>query len=216
MTGNELHFTLWADGDCVYFMVNLEQSDGTYRDTLFAYGINDGAVGKVWQVPDEAEVGVWDTAGVSVSSWYVLDGYIYFYLAGNGFWRSSLAGGNAELLASTGGKAEYGTAIFSDGHMCLLNDRPGERNENEGGDAFFVYGLDGTLQKELPLDALFDEVKGITGFSPLFISGNEIYFVADAGVWGDIVNGVQYEDEKDILCCVNIDTGEITQIYNRQ
>ena len=74
----------------------------------------------------------------------------------------------------------------------------------------------GTLQRELPLDALFNEVDGITGLAPLFISGNELYFVADAGAWGDIVNGVQYEDEKDILCRVDINTGKIAQIYTWQ
>ena len=34
---NALHLDLWADGDTVYFMANLEQPDGTYKDTLFAY-----------------------------------------------------------------------------------------------------------------------------------------------------------------------------------
>ena len=144
----------------------------------------------------------------------MLDGTIYFYLAGNGLWRSSLTGGETELLADTGDTAEYGTALFSDDYMCLLNDLPGEHNENEGGDSFYIYGLDGTLQRELPLTALFNAVDGITGFSPLFLSENEIYFVADAGSWGEIKNGIQYEDKMDILCSMSIDTGEIIQIYN--
>ncbi len=218
-TGNELHLTLWPDGEFVYFMANLEQSDGTYKDTLFAYGIKDRQVRQVWATPEEAEVGAWDTAGVSVSAWYVLDGTIYFYLAGNGFWRSSLTGGGTELLAATGDKAAYGTVLFSDDYMCLLNDLPGDRVgriENEGGDAIFVYGLDGTLQKELPLAALFDEVPGIAGFAPLFISHHELYFIADAGAWGDIVNGTQYKAKQDILCVLNLDTGAITQIYTWQ
>lgn len=214
ITGNELHLTLWADGEYIYFMANIEQSGGTYKDTLFAYSIKDKQIRQVWAVPDEAEAGKWDTTGVSVSAWYVLDGTIYFYLAGNGFWQSSLTDGDTELLADTSDTVEYGTALFSDDYMCLLNDLPGEHNENEGGDTFYIYGLDGTLQRALPLTALFDVVDGITGFSPLFVSGDEIYFVADAGAWGDIKNGVQYEDKMDILCCVNIDTGEITQIFS--
>ena len=214
ITGNELHLTLWADGEYIYVMANIEQCGGTYKDTLFAYSIKDKQIRQVWAVPDEAEAGKWDTTGVSVSAWYVLDGTIYFYLAGNGFWRSSLNSGETVLLAGTGDTAEYGTALFSDDYMCLLNDLPGEHNENEGGDTFYIYGLDGTLQKELPLTALFNAVDGITGFSPLFLSENEIYFVVDAGSWGDIKNGVQYEDKTDILCSVNVDTGEVTQIYN--
>lgn len=210
LTGDELRFTLWADGDNVYFMVNLKGDDGTRRDTLFACHITDGTVSQVWRTPDKAEVGDWDTAGVSVSSWYVLDGYIYFYLSGNGLWRSGLPGGEPELLADTGKIARYGTALFSDTYMCLLNDLPNQ----QGGDTIFVYDLNGALQKELPLKPLADEAEGITGFAPLFISDSELYFVAHAGARGDIVNGVQYEDKNDILCCIDLKTGEITRICN--
>ena len=37
---NYLSFTLWADGDFVYFMVDPPQADGTYKDILFSYNTN--------------------------------------------------------------------------------------------------------------------------------------------------------------------------------
>lgn len=37
MTGNEPRYTLWGDGELMYFMVNAQQPDGIYRDTLFSY-----------------------------------------------------------------------------------------------------------------------------------------------------------------------------------
>ena len=117
-------FHLWADGETVYFMVNQKQSNGTSKDTLFSYALETGEVKKVWETPEAAEVGKWETTGVSVSSWYVVNGYIYFYLSGGDFWRSDLESGETVKLANTHDKTLYGSATFSDKYMCLMNNSP--------------------------------------------------------------------------------------------
>ncbi len=89
----DLNLTLWADGDSVYFMANMEQPDGSFKDTLFACDTAGGQARRVWVTPDAGEVGTWNKTGVSPSRWYVLDGSIYFFLAGNGLWRSDLDSG---------------------------------------------------------------------------------------------------------------------------
>ena len=73
------NFTLWADGDYVYFMVNVQQPGGTYKDTLFTYNTAgsseaEKAVKQVWQTPDADTVGQWTSTGVAVSKWYVIGG----------------------------------------------------------------------------------------------------------------------------------------------
>lgn len=118
-------FTLWADGDLIYFMSSIPQADGTYKETLFAYDASkdseDGAsVRQLWQMPDAREVGNWTSAGVSASKWYITGGYIYFYLSGGDFWRGDLETDENEKLADTHERATYGKAIFSDEYMCLL------------------------------------------------------------------------------------------------
>ena len=219
---NELGYTLWADGDIIYFMVNLPQSNGTYKDTLFAYDTNTKEVSQIWQTPDGETVGLWETAGVSVSQWYILNGTIYFYLSGNDFWKTDLTTGETVKLAATHEKTTYGSAIFSDDYLCLINDEPENSNSIEtygstlnhtGGDTIYVYGLDGTFIEELSLKSLYDEFEALKHCALAFCSGDDIYFIADASTkkWTDGSAQTQWNQ---ILCCINIESGEITQIYN--
>ena len=217
-------YSLWADGDTMYFMVNIPQTDGTHKDTLFAYDPETREVSQVWETPDAGEVGEWESAGVSVSKWYVMGGAIYFYLSGNDFWRTDLSTGKTEKLADTHEKTKYGKAVFSDDYLCLINSTPEDEGGHQygltgggdylGGDTIYVYGLDGTLVKELSLKSLYDQFDTLESCELAFCSGSDIYFVADAGTmsWS---GSVGTKNSYYILCCVNIDSGEITQIYNR-
>ena len=218
-------YTLWADGDTIYFMVNIPQTDGTYKDTLFAYDSEAGTVTQVWQVPDKDEVGEWVSTGVSVSQWYVMGGAIYFYLSGGDFWKTDLVTGETVKLADTHEKTKYGEAVFADGNLCLLNSAPEVEDGHQyglagsdylGGDTIYVYGMDGNLIKELSLKSLYDKFDTLESYKLLFCSGGDIYLLADATTrTGEVGVGFTYNRNL-TLCCVNIDTGEITQIYNWQ
>ena len=95
----EMYYELWADGELIYFMAkNVRQADGTYKDTLYSYNSQNDKLDKIWQVPDKTDVGAWDTTGVSVSQWYVSNGYIYFYLSGNDIWYTELSTGETNKL----------------------------------------------------------------------------------------------------------------------
>ena len=174
-------------------------------------------------MPDADEVGEWTTTGVSVSQWYIMDGYIYFYLSGGDFWRSNLESGKTEKLADTHEKTKYGKAIFSDNYLFLLNSTPEDLGGTSysivggqhyiGGDTIYVYGLDGKFVKEVSLKPLYQELAGLETCYLAFCSGTDIYFVADAStkVWSGNVGTMDWNL---VLCCVNIETGEITQIFN--
>lgn len=41
---NALQYKLFADGDTIYFMVNIQQPDKTYKDTLYSYSCESGKV----------------------------------------------------------------------------------------------------------------------------------------------------------------------------
>ena len=111
---NAIRYTLWAEGDALYFMANVQTPDGTYKDVLFQCDLTDLSVKQVWATPDKDEVGEWETTGVSVSQWYVTNGYIYFYLSGGDMWRTELSSGKTEKLADTHKQTQYGSAVFSD------------------------------------------------------------------------------------------------------
>ncbi len=219
---NEPRYTLWADGDTLYFMVNAPQDDGVRRDVLYAYDLLNGTAAKVWEVPSAEVTGEWETTGVKATKWYILEGAIYFYLSGGDFWRTDLSTGESVKLADTHERTLYGTAVFSDDCMCLINDHPmidpvtGDywlgSGLREGGDRVFLYSLEGELIRELPLTALFDELGDISGAYPVFCGGGALYLVADAGRMVPIPAGSgQQKSRCDVLCRLDLETGEITE-----
>ncbi len=217
---NALQYKLFADGDTVYFMVNIQQSDKTYKDTLFSYQPESGEVQECWKTPDKNETGVWEKSGVSPSAWYVKDGYLYFYLSGNDLWRANLSTGKNECLAKTSEKTKYGSAVFSDSYVCILNDTPGgsfnvisNSQKYTGGDTLFIYNTDGSFVKELSLKDLYKKNSKIEHISLLFCSGNDIYFLVDASTWNDPIDGIASPNTNLILCCADIESGELTQVY---
>lgn len=217
---NALQYKLWADGDVVYFMLNLQQPDKTYKDTLFSYQPESGEVRECWKTPDKKEVGAWEKSGVSPSAWYIKDGYLYFYLSGNDLWRADLATGKNERLAKTSEKTKYGSVVFSNQYMCLLNDTPGNQfdlignsQSYTGGDILYVYGLDGSFIKEVSLKDLYQKNSKIEHCSLLFCSGKDIYFLVDATTWNDPIDGIASPNTNLILCCADIESGELKQVY---
>lgn len=195
-----LALTLWADGESVYFMASIKTPAGGRRDTLFAVDAPEGPAREVWATPGEGEVGRWSKTGVSPTAWYVLDGSIYFFLAGNGLWRQSFEGGEPEKLADTTENVPYGAAVFSDAYMAVIQDAI---YGGEPGDAFYVYGLDGALERELPLASLYAQTGAVTDCVPLFITGNHLYFALTAGPEGGELH----------LARASIETGETQELY---
>ncbi len=223
---NAIRYTLWADGDLLYFMANVLTSDGTYKDVLFQCGLDGSDVKQVWVTPGADEVGEWEETGVSVSQWYITNGTIYFYLSGGDMWRTELSSGKTEKLADTHEQTQYGSAIFSDDYMCLLNDYPvafyGDPTPVPGGqyrsygDTIFVYGLDGALVKEISLSDLYDDSDEMAQMHLLCCTGTDIFFLT---IGRHVVSGSglitsQAKQGAVNLCHANIETGEAEVIYN--
>ncbi len=222
---NGIHYTLWADDDTLYFMANVQITDGTYKDVLFQCDLTDMSVKQVWVTPNKEDVGEWEETGVSVSQWYVMNGYIYFYLSGGDMWRTELSSGKTEKLADTHEQAQYGSAIFSDDYMCLLNDYPvafyGDPTPVPGGmfrsygDTIFIYGMDGTFVKEISLKGLYDDPNAMAETHLLCCAGSDIFFLTigrtPAGGSGMVSATTKQGDTN--LCHANMETGEVEVIY---
>ena len=223
---NGIHYTLWADGDNLYFMANVQTSDGTYKDVLFQCGLDGSDVKQVWVTPGADQVGEWEETGVSVSQWYITNGYIYFYLSGGDMWRTELSTGKTEKLADTHEQTRYGSAIFSDDYMCLLNDYPiafyGDPTPVPGGmfrsygDTIFVYGLDGSLVKEISLKNLYDDPNAMAEMHLLCCTGTDIFFLTTGRtpVSGSGMVSATTKQGDINLCHADIETGEAEVIYN--
>lgn len=182
-----LHYELWADGDNIYFMAkNAQQSDGTYKDILFCYNPLAAEIKEVWKVPDQAEVGIWDATGVSVTQWYILGGYIYFYLSGNGIWYTELSTGQTSKLADV--NLSSSIASFSEEYIAVMSknisgvDAMNNGSALSGGDTLYIYNYNGELVKEISLQKIYDDDANIFECGIDWIADGEIYILANATV----------------------------------
>ena len=153
------------------------------------------------------------------------NGYIYFYLSGGDMWRTELSSGKTEKLADTHEQTLYGSAIFSDEYMCLLNDIPvffyGDPTPMPGamlrsyGDTIFIYAMDGTFVKEISLSSLFDDPEDAAKIDMLCCSGNDIFFLFAAKYAADGSGPViaTTTSGPTNLCHANIETGEVEVLY---
>ena len=218
---NAIHYTLWADGETLYFMANVQTADGTYKDVLFRCGLDGSDVREVWVTPGAAQVGAWQTTGVSVSQWYVTNGFIYFYLSGGDFWRTDLETGRFEKLADTTDKTLYGSAVFSDDYLALLSQLPADfqGQVTEGGryrvpgDSIFLYGLDGTFKGEISLKPLRDALDGKIDIDMLLCDSTDVYFLATTTVYSTQYGMPVGNTGSVTLWRANFETAEISQIY---
>ncbi len=217
---NAIRYTLWADGDSLYFMANVQMADGTYKDVLFQCGLDGSDVHQVWVTPDKETVGEWEETGVSVSQWYVLDGFLYFYLSGNDYYRTDLSTGETEKLADTHEQTQYGSAIFSDTCLCLLNDMPTDFDGafelggiwRKHADAIFLYDLDGTYRKEISLQTVTDALGDNLEMKLLMADGTDVYFQVTTTVY-NTQYGMPVGDVGAITVWkANFETGAVSQI----
>lgn len=221
VNGNELYYELWADGDLIYFMAkNMKQSNGTYKDTLLCYDTDSKETKQIWQVPDKKDVGTWDTTGVSVSQWYVSNGYIYFYLCGNDIWYTELATGKTNKLIDLDLKA--GSTVFSDEYIVVMNkeysgavDLIGDGNVVSGGDTLYTYDYTGKLLKEISLKQIYKEHDGVAQCELLFCDDGKVYIHADATVAGMV--GGSYNTstvQEHYLYAADIESASLSEIWS--
>lgn len=218
---NAIRYTLWADGDKLYFMANVQTAQGTKKDVLYQCGLDGSDVHQVWATPDADEVGEWERTGVSVSQWYITDGSIYFYLSGNDYWRTDLSTGKTEKLADTHEQTQYGSAVFNDASMCLLGETPGDRSANatneslirRGGDAIYLYDLDGTYRREISLEKLTEKVGDNLEIALLMVDSAHVYFQVTTTSYST-QNGFPVGNVgSETLWRANLETGEVSQLY---
>lgn len=209
---NELYYELWADGDMVYFMAkNVKQKNGTYKDTLYSYDPQSEKLTKEWEVPDKSAIGSWDTTGVSVSSWYISGGYIYYYLCGNDLWYSKLSSGENIKLADL--DISSGSAIFSSDYIVIMDKKTygvglGGSAALTGGDTLYVYNYSGELVKKISLKQIYDDSVNVSDIFLLWIDDSKVFLLSDATVL------VPNATSTKLVYCMysaDIETGKVTK-----
>jgi len=103
-------YALWADGSYVY----IESYNEDYCQILYRYSIDSQEFTEIWKTPSPSEVGEWATAGIGVNGWYINNDVIYFFLSGNGVWKTDLLSGKTECVFKTDVANMMGYASFDD------------------------------------------------------------------------------------------------------
>lgn len=223
-TGDGIYWKFSAEGDKIYFMGNITQSDRMQKDTLFCYDTQTKEVKQVWQIPDAAEVGKWETTGVSLirtgtnpRGWYIKDGSLYFYLSGNDLWRNDLNDGKNERVTAVSEKIpESGFAIFNDDNIFIINDYPDYLEsvfgrDNTKADTIFMYDYDGNLLKELSLKDLGKHLKSVSNIQMLWASEGKLFmFVYGDTNVSDVAPNAQESTNKERLAYIDLETGALS------
>lgn len=205
----------WTDDNYFYFMGNYallgaeRTFNSKYANQLYRYDLLTKTCEQVWDLPSSKDVGEWKLEGISTNGWYIKDDYIYYFLTGNGLWRTNLNTGVHENLFQTD---VNGTAFF-DGEYLYINNSDdlsmlfnGFQDEER---VIQVFRMDGTKINTISLKSLYEENEA-DYFDILGTYRDE--FVLQSL---DIYNNTETQDIKYYL--VNAMTGEIqfiADIYN--
>ena len=117
-------WTLLAEAGNFYIMGNTwfrgarRPYPEAFSNQLFRYNTVNGECEKVWELPSADEVGEWKSEELHTNGWYIKEGFLYFYLTGNGLWKADLSTGQNEKVFSTN---INGTAFFNDKYIIVNN-----------------------------------------------------------------------------------------------
>lgn len=176
-------WNLWRDGDDIYIEGTLpteqssqyymqasdysEELDGllitaeaeqTWKQCIYKLNLETLTAEQVWTCPNETDVGFWETANVSVNGWYISDGILYYFLSGNGVWKTELqTGETAKLLDAPN---LYGSACFDEDYVYVST------KAESGARKFVIYNLDGTLEEQLVQEDFLRPEDFTTQFDP--------------------------------------------------
>ena len=160
-------WNLWVD-DGLFYCYGVSRLQGDSRELIYRLDPVSRKLELVWSVPDAAQVGDWDSAGVSANGLYITGGQLYYFLSGNGLWRYDLSTGENVRLAEIRETAQRGTAAF-DGQYIYINNGGSQSQLPLEDRALFLYDMEGAFVTTIPTGQLFPQ-------------GD--YFYQDAGVLG--------------------------------
>lgn len=144
------------------------ESEQTWKQCIYKLDLEAQTAEQVWACPDETDVGPWETGSVSVNGWYISSGILYYFLSGNGVWKTELQTGETTKLLDAPNL--YGTACFDEDYVYISAEESGTRK-------FMIYRLDGTLETQLAQSEFLRPEDFATQFDP----ANDVWSVKIIG-----------------------------------
>lgn len=181
-------WTFWGDERCLYFMGS-QQLKGASRpyssrnaNCLYRYDLESELCELVWTLPTSDEVGDWKLEGISTNGWYILNHCLYFFLTGNGFWKTDLQTGQTEMLSETD---VNGTAFYN-GEYVFVNNSDEESMDYNGFKqerrSISVFDMNGTYLSTVDLQELYERNENETIYISILGADHEDIIIECFGV----------------------------------
>ena len=171
----------WADGDDVYAMCHVLTSSGEYMDILYLLGENRSDSREIWR---STQIGVSGQRD-NVSSWYILNGHLYYYFSGFDLWGVDLNTGETAAIARLASTIKSGSAVFTDHCAVILDDQPQTNSAGlyrQGGKNISVYDYGGNLLKSIDLSFIYKEYPNTYHCELIFADGNTFFLQGYIGM----------------------------------
>jgi len=152
----------WADGETVYAMNRYMDNNGNEHDSLYLLGDNTSNTKKIWSSSQIVN---------SISentSWYIMNGHLYYFASGNELWNINLGSGNSEKI-SLSGDTSGGAATFTDENIIILS---ADRRE------VTVFDYSGANKANIDLSSIYRTYSDIAACELVFADGGNVFLLA--------------------------------------
>lgn len=162
----EMHQTsewkFWADGENAYAMNRYMDNNGDEHDQLYLLGENSANTRKIWSSSQIVN---------SISentSWYIMNGRLYYYLSGSEIWSVDLGSGKSDKI-SLSGNINGGTALFTDKNFIALS---------ADGRKITVFDYNGANKANIDLSSIYRTYSDIVSAELVFADDGNIFLLA--------------------------------------
>lgn len=152
----------WADDEKVYAMNHSMDNNGNEHDALYLLGENSTNTQKNWSPSQIVE------SSPDNTSWYILNGRLFYYASGNEFWNIDLSSGNSEKITLSG-NTSGGTATFTDENIIVLS---------ANGKEITVFDYSGAKKAKVDLSSIYQTYSDIFSSDLVFADGGSIFLLA--------------------------------------
>lgn len=152
----------WADGENAYAMNRYMDNNGDVHDQLYLLGENSESTRKI-SSSSQIINSTSDNA-----SWYIMNGWLYYYASGNELWNVDLSSGNYEKI-SLSGNTNGGTATFTDENIIVLS---------ANGKEIIIFDFSGAKKANIDLSTIYQTYSDIFSSDLVFADGGSVFLLS--------------------------------------
>lgn len=201
-------YSLWADDNYVY----MESYNSDYQQVFYRYDFESKQFELIWKVPDPSIVGEWATAGIGINGWYITNNVLYYYLSGNGVWKTDLISGTTKCLFEISDKSLSGYASFDEARIYIDTGNRVLGDSSKENHAIYVFDYTANQLGVYPYGHLY-EADGVSG---IMISGTNNAKVFLSALFTDTIlqnmQNIEISSNEEGVFCIDMDSQSLKKV----